>query len=182
MKKGCICLIVILLMLLLSGCQTLSHDFKDDEAGQVAKRFFPKLGSLSDSIRSEFEHRKIYSVGLRYEGYFLMLNFGSESEYENYLEQLEHDYHDMTEDQCQNSFFIVSNARFTVDDYDFRAVDTREFGNEDGQYIGLIAHCDSVATVVFLYMWTADASIEEICDGLGEYGYMDYYSNLWRVN
>ncbi len=31
-------------------------------------------------------------------------------------------------------------------------------------------------------MWNADASIEEICDGLGEYGYMDYYSNLWRVN
>lgn len=180
MKKY-LCLAAILLMLLLTGCQSLSHAFQSDEAGQVAQRFFPELSALPDSVQSDFEHRKTYTLALRYEGYFLKLTFASEAEYQAYLEQTENDYHDMTQEQRAHSYFIVPNARFAVDDYEFRAVDTGGFGNEEGKYIGLIAHCDLNDTVVFLYLWNADASIEAISDGLGEHGYMDFYSDLWKV-
>ena len=181
MKRSRPVLLLLILTIFLSGCGTISHRFKDDSFGQVAERFFPDVGVLSESAQTEFEYRTACSIKTYYESYFLRSTFETGSDYERFLDQTERDYKDMTAAQRERSYFIIPNARFTVDDYSFRAIDMSGYGEEDRRCVGLIAHCDTVKTVVFLYMWHEDSTIEEISDGLGQNGYMDYYADLWKV-
>ncbi len=198
--KKCLCFIFgIFALFAFSGCQNtllgqfeeassssrsheiLSHEFQDDQNGEIAKSFFPDLQTLPESVRSEFEYRLIPSFGQTpsYEGYYLRLVFDTDKEYQDFFVETERDHPDMTEDQRQHSFFIIESTRFAVEDYAFRAIDLSEYGSTD-PYIGLIAHCDSQRTVVFLYFWHDLGGIEDISDGLGPHGYMDYYRDSWR--
>ena len=180
MRKNVFGLLAIALisLSLLVGCQTLSHDFQNDNPGQIAEMFFPEFHSLPSAIQSEFEYRKTAS----YEGYFLRLRFNSSSEYERFLERMEAEYSDMTEPQRRQSSFIVDSVRFAVEDYSFRAINMSQFGDIDASYIGLIAHCEVENTIVFLYFKSAFSGIESISDGLGPHGYMEFYTDIWAAN
>ena len=196
MRKPLLCfLILAILALTLAGCgeaaaraasspqRILSHEFQDDENGQIAERFFPEPQSLPPSVRSEFEYRKTPSslLGVGYEGYYLKLVFETEAEYRDFLETAEQRWPDMTEEQRQQSYFIIGQVRFSVEDYSFRAIDLNEYGFTDEPYVGLIARCDPDRTVVFLYLWHELAGIEDISDGLGPHGYMEFYTDSWTA-
>ena len=96
------------------------------------------------------------------------------------MEQTETDYPDMTEEQRRNAYYNIDNVHFSVDDYSFRAIDMSGFGVLE-DYIGLIAHCASERTVVFLYFYHDLGGIEDISDGLGQHGYMEFYGDSWRI-
>ena len=180
MRKQTILLAAVLaVVLLLTGCQgILLHEFQDDPAGQIAERFFPNLQELPESAQSVFEYRtkgKSY-----YQGYYLKLVFDSDAAYESFLAQTEADYPDMTEEQRQHSYHNIANVHFTVDDYSFRAIDMSGYGILE-DYIGLIAHCDPERTIVFMYFYHELGTIEDISDGLGQYGYMEFYGDSWQI-
>ena len=171
---------VILLLVPFFGWRTHSHIFKDDPIGRAAESFFPAMSSLSDTTQSKFEYRKITSlIAKDYEGYYLKLTFGSRKDYNEFLEKTETDYSDMTETQRRSSYFIIDNVRFIVGDYSFRAIDMDPFAPVNEDFVGLIAHCDQTKTLVFLYIWSAWATIEDISDGLGPHGYMFFYEDSW---
>ncbi len=190
MRKQTILIVVVLVsVLLLTGCQgmillheyqqgILLHEFQDDPAGQIAERFFPNLQELPESAQSVFEYRtkgKSY-----YQGYYLKLVFDNDAAYESFLAQTEADYPDMTEEQRRHSYHNIANVHFTVDDYSFRAIDMSEYGILE-DYIGLIAHCAPERTIVFMYFYHNLGTIEDISDGLGQYGYMDFYGDSWQI-
>lgn len=175
-KKVCILPALLALVLFaFSACQIRSETFMDVKNGQIAELFFPELASLPDSAEAEFEYRKT-SI---YEGYYLRLSFSSGDEYRRFLGKTETTYSDMTEQQRRNSYFMIDNVHFSVDDFLFRAVDMDEFGLTDEPFVGLIGHCDSAQTVVFMYFWNEYAGIESIEIGLGPTGYMEFYTDVW---
>jgi hypothetical protein len=182
MKKRTTCLIIaVLAVVLINGCgqQTFTYEFREDQNGQIAKNFFPDLQTLPESVQTEFEYKNIPSLisqNLMYEGYYLKLVFDTEPEYTLYLEATEHDNSDMTEEQRRHSYYIIDEISFSVEDYSFRAID---LGDVD-PYIGLIGHCDSERTIVFLYFYNEFGTIESISDGLGPHGYLPYYRNSWN--
>lgn len=155
--------------------------FQNDQHGVIAQAFFPDADSLPPSATSEFEYRK---TGLDlYEGYYLRLTFDSTAEYEAFLTRTEREYTDMTDEQCAVSFFIIHQARFTVEDFLFRAIDMTPFGGaEEVRYVGLVAHCDVAKEIVYLYFCYDLASIEPIEVGLGQNGYLPFYGDTWSVD
>jgi hypothetical protein len=180
MRKQTILLAAVLVCaLLLTGCQgILLHEFQDDPAGQIAERFFPNLQELPESAQSVFEYRtkgKSY-----YQGYYLKLVFDNDAAYESFLAQTEADYPDMTEEQRRHSYHHIASVHFSVDDYSFRAIDMSEYGILE-DYIGLIAHCDPERTIVFMYFYHELGTIEDISDGLGQHGYMEFYGDSWQI-
>ncbi len=179
MRKQTILLAAVLAAaLLLSGCRWIPlHEFQDDPAGQTAKRFFPDLQTLPDSVESVFEYRTYWM----YNGYYLKLVFDSDAAYESFLAQTETDYQDMTEEQRQHSYHNIANVHFTVDDYSFRAIDMSGYPLWDEDYIGLIAHCDPARTIVFMYFFHELGTIEDISDGVGQHGYMEFYGDSWQI-
>ena len=176
-KKGLCLWILFVAACLLTGCgESLLHEFRDDPAGQIAERFFPDPQALPDPVESVFEYRE----DVLYKGYYLKLVFDSDAAFERFLEQTETDYPDMTEEQRRNAYYNIDNVHFSVDDYSFRAIDMSGFGVLE-DYIGLIAHCASERTVVFLYFYHDLGGIEDISDGLGRHGYMEFYGDSWRI-
>lgn len=183
-KKVLLLLTTIVMLLSFAACSRSksSTEFGDDTIGQIAQRFFPIQDTLPGGIETDFEHRETERMAHRdCETYFFRISFASEEEYRSFLDSTEESYADMTEQQCQESYFIIEDPRFMVDDFSFRAVCMDEFGQTDEQYVGLIGHCDQIRTIVYLYFWHELAGIETIDLGIGQHGYMDYYADLWSV-
>lgn len=165
-----ILIVVLFLCRCASGWVTVSHNFSGDENGKLAKNFFPDYQLLPSSIKSEFEHmasryflgslygEKVYD----YESYYLKLVFESSAEYEQFLEETEKNYSDMTLQQRNKAHARIHESRFKVGHYSFRAIDVSPFGPVNNDYVGLIAHCDSDNTIVFLYYWDEDFGIMEL--------------------
>ncbi len=170
--------VILLVIFVFSACQKESNNFMDDKNGRIAEGFFPELDSLPNSSEADFEYRKTST----YEGYYLRIPFSAEDEYRRFLNEVESTYSDMTERQRQKSYFIIDNVHFVVDDFSFRAVNMDEFGQTDEPYVGLIGHCDSLQTVVFMYFWNEFAGIESIEIGMGPSGYMEFYCDTWSAD